>query len=90
MKPYKSKHVKTQESLDKNEESKDKKDWVFHSVLKNKKKPVTPLRFADVIQKKSKNEVSTNDKENDSTSRPARHEAQISKAISNRFAMQMC
>lgn len=43
------------------EGKKDKKDWVFHSLLKNRKKVRTPLRFADVICEQNKRLESTHE-----------------------------
>ena len=62
MKNYKSKALKTEGSLERQDLSKRKNDWIFHSVLKNKKKPTTPLRFADFINRKDKDVGSTNDR----------------------------
>ena len=60
MKTQRCRPVKTEESVEKVEEGKkDKKDWVFHSLLKNRKKTRTPLRFADVIHQQNKQLEST-------------------------------
>lgn len=90
MKNYKSKTVKTEGPRDFQQQSKGKNDWIFHSVLKNNKKPTTPLRFADFINKKDKDVGSTNDRDSFGSNAEKINNLSISKAISRYVETQMC
>lgn len=82
MKTQRARPVKTEESVEKVEEGKrDKKDWVFHSLLKNGRKVRTPLRFADVIcQQQNKRLESTH--EGSTGEKGKEFDESINKAIS--------